>query len=69
MINSVKDRYYNPFNIGRNIYKNRQGLSDLIRAVKSDSDLEEASRGYLYEQERAQIKAKLAYSRVGLNNV
>lgn len=67
---------YNPFKIGQKIYKDGLGISDIWGAVKSDADMDEAFRGYEYEltkavkrSEKKEIKSKLGYSRVGLNNV
>jgi hypothetical protein len=64
------DRYYNPYRIGYRLYKNGYGISDLVGAVKQDSDLEEAMRGYTdARKEDKEIRSKLGYSRIGLNNV
>lgn len=68
----LNDRYYNPYKIGKRLYKDGYGISDLWSAVKSDADLEEAMRGYTDAQKRADqkhIKSKLGYSRIGLGNV
>ena len=61
-----------PYNIGRRIYKEGKGISDLWGAVENDEDLVEAHKGYEYELERAklkEIKSMLGYSRIGRNNV
>ena len=67
-----KDRYYNPYKVGKRLYKDGFGISDIPGAVKSDSDIEEAMRGYtdaLKRDDQKQIKSKLGYSRIGLGNV
>jgi hypothetical protein len=70
------NKKYNPFKIGQRLYKDGLGVSDIWGAVKSDSDMDEAFRGYEYEMTKAikraeqkEIKSKLGYSRIGLNNV
>jgi hypothetical protein len=67
-----KDRYYNPYKIGKRLFKDGYGISDIASAVKCDTDIEEAHRGYIDAQARAdlkQIKSQLGYSRIGLRNV
>ena len=61
-----------PYDVGRRIYKEGKGISDLWGAVENDEDLKEAHRGYEYELERAKLKefkSQLGYSRIGRNNV
>lgn len=41
-----------PFNIGYQLYVDGKGISDLWGAVKHDSDLEEAHRGYITAMEQ-----------------
>mgnify|MGYP006269949879 CR=1 FL=1 len=66
----LRDRYYNPYRIGYKLYKDGHGISSLIGSVKQDSDLEEAMRGYTdARKEDKEIRSKLGYSRIGLNNV
>lgn len=65
-------RYYNPYNIGKRLFKDSYGISDIAGAVNCDADMEEAYRGYCDAQARAelkQIKSQLGYSRIGLRNV
>ncbi len=65
-------RYYNPYNIGKRLFKDGYGISDIASAVKCDADMEQAFRGYTDAQARAelkQIKSQLGYSRIGLRNV
>lgn len=57
------------------MYKDGLGLSDVATAVRCDSDIGEALRGYedamIKHQARQtlkEIKSKLGYSRIGLNN-
>lgn len=40
---------YNPFEIGRKLYRDGLGVSDIWGAVRHDSDLNECHRGYEYE--------------------
>lgn len=63
-----KDRHYSPYQIGKRLYKDGYGISDIWGAVKSDEDMEECYRGYCDAQAReeyAEIKSKLGYSRIG----
>ncbi len=67
---------YDPFKIGQRLYKDGLGISDIWGAVKNDADMEAAFRGYEYEMTKAikraeqkEIKTKLGYSRIGLDNV
>lgn len=69
---TLAKRYYNPYNIGKRLFKDGYGISDIPGAVKCDADMEEAYRGYCDAQARAdlkQIKSQLGYSRIGLRNV
>jgi hypothetical protein len=63
------NRRYSPYKIGQQAFKDGCGISHLIGAVRHDSDLDEACRGYMAAKERAELKAiksKMGYSRVGL---
>ena len=67
---------YNPYKIGRRLYKDGLGISDVATAVRNNEDISEALRGYedamIKHQARQtlkEIKSKLGYSRVGLNNI
>jgi len=67
-----KDRYYNPYKIGKRLYEEGHGISDIIGAVKCDEDMEEAFKGYMDSMKRSEskeIRSKLGYSRIGLGNV
>ncbi len=67
-----KDRYYNPYKVGKRLFEEGYGISDIIGAVKEDCDMEEAFRGYMEAMKRAEskeIRSKLGYARVGLGNV
>ena len=71
-----KDRYYNPYRIGKRLYWDGYGASHVIGAVKSDADIDEAMKGFMdakaldeTRNNRKEVKSKLGYSRVGLNNV
>jgi hypothetical protein len=67
---NLKDRYYDPYRIGYRLYRDGHGISALCGAVKQDSDLEEAMRGYTdARKEDKEIRSQLGYSRIGLNNV
>lgn len=69
---NLEDRYYKPYKIGKRLYEEGYGISDIIGAVKCDEDMEEAFRGYMEAMKRAEskeIRSKLGYSRVGLGNV
>lgn len=66
----LRDRYYNPYRIGYQTYRDGNGISALIGAVRHDCDLEEAMRGYTdARKEDKEIRSRLGYSRIGLNNV
>jgi len=66
----MKDRYYDPYKIGYNLYRDGHGISDLWSAVREDADLEEAMRGYTDARaEEKEMVSHLGYSRIGLNNV
>jgi hypothetical protein len=66
----LEDRYYDPYRIGYKLYRDGKGISDLWGAVKADSDLEEAMRGYTdARKEDKEVRSQLGYSRIGLNNV
>lgn len=68
----LANRYYNPYNIGKRLFKDGYGISDIVGAVKCDADIAEAHKGYTDAQARAelkQIKSQLGYSRIGLRNV
>lgn len=45
-----------PFQIGANVYWNGFGLSDLVGAVKHDSELEEAHRGYEWARNKGKVE-------------
>lgn len=63
---------YNPYKIGKRLFKEGYGISDIWGAVKTNEDMYEAHRGYSDAQARADLKAiksKLGYSRIGRNNV
>jgi NTP pyrophosphatase (non-canonical NTP hydrolase) len=45
-----------PFQIGANVYWNGLGISDLVRAVKHDSELEEAHRGYEWARNKGKVE-------------
>ena len=70
-------RYYNPYKIGRALYRFGFGISDIWSAVKSDEDMDEALRGYTDAKEAAEgaradlkeIRSSLGYSRIGRHNV
>ena len=67
-----QDRYYNPYKIGRRLFKDGFGISDIAGAVKCDADMNECYKGYCDAQARAELKeirSKLGYSRIGLNNI
>jgi hypothetical protein len=73
---SLKDRYYSPYKIGKRLYKDGYGISDIWSAVQSDADMEEAFRGYNEAKAKADaredlkmLQSKLGYSRIGRNNV
>ena len=68
----LKDRYYNPYLIGKHLFEDGFGISDIIGAVKCDEDMEEAFKGYMEAMKRKEskeIRSKLGYSRIGLGNV
>jgi hypothetical protein len=68
----LSNRYYNPYKIGKRLFKDGYGISDIAGAVKCDTDIAEAYKGYTDAQARAelkQIKSQLGYSRIGLRNV
>ncbi len=65
-----------PFDVGRQVYKDGLGVSDLWGAVENDEELAEAHRGYEFEMTKAikrsnqkEIKSLLGFSRIGRNNV
>ena len=67
---------YNPYKIGKNLYKDGYGISDIYGAVKCDADMDECYKGYCDAQAKAEaredlkeIKSNLGYSRIGRNNV
>ena len=67
---------YNPYKIGKKLYRDGLGISDVATAVRNDEDIAEALRGYEdakihhdAKQTIKEIKSKLGYSRVGLNNI
>lgn len=62
-----KDRYYNPYNIGKKLYEQGKGISDIIGAVKCDDDLEQAFKGYMDAIQTAESKE--IRSKLGLQNV
>ena len=67
-----RSKKYDPYKIGKRLYKDGYGISDIWGAVKHDSDMDEAFRGYkdaLERDELKQIRSKLGYSRIGLKNV
>ncbi len=45
-----------PFQIGANIYWDGLGISDLLGAVKHDSELEEAHRGYEWARNKGKVE-------------
>lgn len=58
----LEDRYYKPYNVGKTLFEQGYGISDIIGAVKQDCDMEEAFRGYmeamkLKESKEARAKA------------
>lgn len=70
------DRYYNPYKIGKRLYKDGYGISDIWSSVKHDKDMEEAYRGYTEtkakdeaRQDLKELQSKLGFSRIGRNNV
>ena len=69
---TLKKRYYNPYKIGKSLFEDGYGISDIYGAVKRDEDMEEAFKGYMdamKRKESKEIRSKLGYSRIGLNNV
>ena len=61
-----------PYTIGKRLFKEGKGISDLWGAVENDDELREAQRGYDDAQERANakhIRSQLGFSRIGRNNV
>jgi hypothetical protein len=67
---------YNPYKIGKKLYKDGLGISDVATAVCNDEDIAEALRGYEdakirhdAKQTLKEIKSKLGYSRIGLKNI
>jgi hypothetical protein len=61
-----------PYKVGKRLFKEGKGISDLWGAVENDDDLKEAHRGYNDAQNRAEkkeIRSKLGYSRIGRNNI
>jgi len=66
----MKDRYYDPYKIGYNLYRDGGGISHIPGAVREDADIEEAMRGYTDARaEEKEMVSQLGYSRIGLNNV
>jgi hypothetical protein len=66
---------YNPYKIGRRLFKDGLGLSDVATAVRNNEDIGEALRGYedtmiKYQAQETikKIKSQLGYSRIGLKN-
>lgn len=66
---------YSPYNIGKKLYNDGYGVSDIWSAVRKDSDMDEAWRGYIdakakdeQRQDQAALRSQLGYSRIGLNN-
>lgn len=57
----LEDRYYKPYNVGKKLFETGYGISDIIGAVKSDQDLDEAFTGYIEamkQQESKDIRTK-----------
>ena len=57
----LKDRYYKPYNVGKRLYEEGYGISDIIGAVKCDEDMEEAFQGYIEamkQQDSKEIRMK-----------
>lgn len=44
------EQYYDPFQVGAEVFRSGGGLYGLLAAVASDSDLEEAHKGYLHAE-------------------
>lgn len=62
---------YNPYELGKRLFRQGLGVSDIWGAVLSDNDQEECYRGYLeqkWSEERPALWARLGYTRTGLNN-
>lgn len=67
-----KDRHYNPYKIGKRLFEEGFGISDIVVEVNGDTDLEQAFQGYMdamKRKESKEIRSKLGYSRVGLGNL
>lgn len=47
--------YYDPYDVGRKLYRDGRGISDIWSAVQKDEDLDEAFRGYKSEQKTAEL--------------
>ena len=63
---------YNPFKIGKRLYKDGFGISDIGVNVRCDADIPEAYRGYCYQMHKQackEIKILTGDSRVGLGNM
>lgn len=63
---------YNPYRIGRQLYRDGLGVSDIAGAVRTDADIEECYRGYCeqqfkteYRQKYREIRSQLGYTRIG----
>lgn len=46
------EQTYDPYQIGRDLFKNGKGISAIASSVDSDGDLDECLRGYEFEQNR-----------------
>jgi hypothetical protein len=49
--NELRNGYHlSPYQIGRNLYREGKGVSDIWSAVAEDTDMDECLRGYEYEK-------------------
>lgn len=49
-------KQYGPYEIGRQLYRDGLGMSDIPTAVRTDADIPECYEGYSYEQNLAEYK-------------
>jgi len=64
---NLEDRYYKPYNVGKKLFEQGYGISDIIGAVKCDQDMEEAFTGYIEamkQKESKEIRNKLTLGNV-----
>jgi hypothetical protein len=63
---------YDPYKIGKKLYHDGLGVSDIWGAVKHDNDMDACYQGYLdakwmdeKKQNRKHVRSHLGYSRIG----